>query len=87
MLGQDYRIMEFLKPRLESHSKLTETLLRTFSKMKYKDAKATAMLTPRAKSRSKYEVHYSEQAAARNFQHAQNVTHGLYFWNNEIRFN
>ena len=87
MLGQDYRIMEFLKPRLESHSKLTETLLRTFSKMKYKDAKATAMLIPRAKSRSKYEPHYGEQAAKRNFRHAQKVTHGLYFWDNEIRFN
>ena len=86
MLGQDYRIMEFLKPRLESHSKLTETLIRTFSKMKYKDAKATAMLIPRAKSRSRYFPHYGEQAAKRNFRHAQNVTHGLYFFNNEIRF-
>jgi hypothetical protein len=86
LLGQDYRIMEFLKQRLESHSKFTEKLLRTFSKMKYKDAKATSALVPRQKSRSKYFPHYGENAAARNFKHAQNATHGLYFADT-IKFN
>lgn len=87
MLGQDYRIKEiFESKRNMSVTAFTRQLLGIFPKMKLREARAIAMGTPRIKARSKYDPHYGEQAAKRNFRHAQNVTHGLYFFNNEIRF-